>query len=160
MSSESSPIKQPKMDSEVEAIESLVLKLESIKAVKFGDFKLKSGISSPVYFDLRVIVSHPEVMETVSESLWKVRISNAYLNQFDTEISSQVRGDTDTKVDVLCGVPYTALPFATIISCKEKVPMLIRRKEAKDHGTKKMLEGDFKEGQNCLIIEVRAQVQV
>jgi len=114
-------------------LDSLILDLERVGAVKFGEFTLKSGLTSPVYFDLRVLVSYPKLLDTVSGLLLGI---------------SEISGDP-----VLCGVPYTALPIATLMSIKSDLGMVIRRKEAKDYGTKKMVEGKWEQGQACLIVE-------
>ncbi|CAD6996192.1 uridine 5'-monophosphate synthase [Ceratitis capitata] len=113
----------------------LAIKLYEINAFKFGDFKMKVGINSPVYFDLRVIVSYPEVMNTVSEL-----------------IATYIKEHQLTAKHV-CGVPYTALPLATLVSVQHGTPMLVRRKEAKDYGTKKLIEGLYNAGDTCLIVE-------
>lgn len=48
------------------SLEELIVKLYEVEGVKFGNFKLKSGINSPVYFDLRVIISYPDLMVSVN----------------------------------------------------------------------------------------------
>lgn len=110
------------------------MKLHEISGIKFGNFKLKGGIMSPVYFDLRVIISKPKLLQRVSELLWNCNPDSS-------------------GADLLCGVPYTALPLATLMSVDHDIPSIIRRKEVKAYGTKKIIEGDFHKGQKCLIVE-------
>ncbi|XP_016119497.1 uridine 5'-monophosphate synthase [Sinocyclocheilus grahami] len=126
---------QIEMDDTNVSLDSLILNLHDIQAVKFGTFKLKSGLTSPIYFDLRVIVSHPALMNQVANLLHKRA------------------EDAGVEFDSVCGVPYTALPLATIICSTKQYPMLIRRKEAKDYGTKRLVEGTIHPGDRCLIVE-------
>jgi len=112
------------------SLEDFILQLAAVEAVKFGSFTLKSGLVSPVYFDLRILVSYPKLLSTCAKLLLRAKSGN-----------------------LMCGVPYTALPIATIMAVEVGAAMVVRRKEAKDYGTKKMVEGVWSEGQNCLVVE-------
>jgi uridine monophosphate synthetase len=113
--------------------ERLVLELFRIKAIEFGRFKLKSGAISPYYLDLRLLVSYPYLLEVVADVFWE----ELRLMQFD----------------ILVGVPYAAIPLATIISYKYNRPMVFVRKEQKSYGKKKEIEGVFRSGQTAVLLD-------
>ena len=110
--------------------------LESYKLeiIKFGKFTLKSGIESPFYVDLRPLASDPKILKKLAEHLLEIL-------------------PKDNKLDLICGVPYAALPMATVMSLLSDIPLIMKRKEAKGYGTKKLIEGIYKQGQSCLLVE-------
>lgn len=109
--------------------------LYRIGALKFGQFTFKSGIVSPIYFDLRLFISYPDVMKKVAKLY-----------------AEQLKG---LQYDRLAGVAYAALPIAGAVSLELEQPWIFMRKEAlqKAYGLEKSLEGEFKEGETVVMIE-------
>ncbi len=113
----------------------LIDALYRINAVKFGEFTLKNGMQSPIYIDLRVIISYPDVLKMIAGAM--------------TELIKHHK----LEYNVLAGIPYTALPITTALSLELNQPMIYARKEAKAYGTKKKIEGAYTAGQICLVVD-------
>ena len=125
--------------------EELVVELFHLGAVKFGEFTLKSGLSSPFYIDLRVIITRPQLVRQVSRFTFLILLFLNLLTSISPSPSSLMWEAVKSKYmqtfDLICGVPYTGLPIACCLSVQNDVSMVMKRKEAKDYGTKRMVEG-------------------
>jgi uridine monophosphate synthetase len=111
----------------------LVRGLFEAGCVRFGSFTLASGQTSPVYVDLRRVISYPDLFQSVVA---------AYL-----EILRPLHYDR------LAAVPYAALPAAAAAAMQMRRPMIYPRKASKDHGTGQAVEGAFESGQVVLVLE-------
>ena len=101
--------------------------------IQFGEFTLKSGLKSPIYIDLRRIISYPKLLEQVASAFIPL-ISNL-------------------SFDRIAGLPYAAIPIATAISLAGGYPMIYPRKEVKTYGTKAEIEGEYHAGETVIVID-------
>ncbi|HTU03264.1 MAG TPA: orotate phosphoribosyltransferase [Candidatus Sulfotelmatobacter sp.] len=111
----------------------LVDDLIRIQALKFGEFKLKSGALSPFYLDLRVLISYPRVLQAVAQRILAV------LRRLEFQR--------------IAGIPYAGLPIATAVSLAGDLPLVYPRKEAKAYGTGRIIEGNFTKGEVVVPID-------
>ena len=107
--------------------------LLSAGCIKFGNFTLKSGLQSPIYIDLRQIITYPKLLE---------QIGAAYLPLLK-----------ELTFDRIAGLPYAAIPIATAISLTGNYPMIYPRKEVKTFGTKAEIEGEYHPGETVVVID-------
>ena len=110
-------------------LDALSLALFEIGAVRLGNFTLHSGRKSPIYIDLRLLVSYPAVLDQVAAAYQPLLERCEY--------------------DVLAAYPYAALPIGTAIALQSGRPLIYPRKTAKGYGTGKLVEGVWKVGQTA-----------
>jgi uridine monophosphate synthetase len=111
----------------------LAQRLHAAGAVQFGSFTLKSGQTSPVYLDLRLLVAEPELLKEVAR---------AYIH-----VLRQLRFDR------VAGIPLAALPIATAIALESGWPMVYPRLDAKSHGTRRAVEGRYEPGETVVVVD-------
>jgi uridine monophosphate synthetase len=111
-----------------------------IGCVRFGQFKLKSGLISPIYIDLRLLVSHPLVMRRVAQAMTAL-------------IREEPEDAPLITFDRLAAIPYAGLPIGVAVALETGFPLIYPRKEAKDYGTAKVIEGEYKSGETALLVD-------
>lgn len=102
----------------------LIKKLISANLIKIGDFTLKNGKHSDIYFDFKGLTNHPQLVVEISYELSKFVVIN------DDE--------------AIVGIPYGGIPYAVNIAQIKNLPLTLIRNEKKQYGMKNLIEGEVK----------------
>jgi len=119
---------------------STLIALLAARSAKLGQFTLASGKESTFYIDARLTTMSPEGLSTIGP------LALSALRQ------------TEWRVDAIGGLTLGADPIAYAISyasasSDQPLRAFTVRKEPKAHGTGKLIEGPFKQGDHVAVIE-------
>ena len=109
----------------------LVEALKSCQAIQFGHFVLTSGAVSDYYIDIKKASTHPQTLEMIALAM----------------------EEYTADCDLIAGMELGAVPLTVALSLHTKIPYVIIRKEKRQHGTGKIIEGGNVKGKKVLIVE-------
>jgi len=107
-------------------------------ALKFGSFKLRSGVTSPYYIDLTWLLSSPQDFECIVDA-----------------VSEKIKALSSSKhIDKLASIELKGALLLPSIAGKLKMPCVIVRKESKAYGlTGRIAGGEVKKGERLVFFD-------
>jgi uridine monophosphate synthetase len=127
------PADPTKADGRAAFVNRLAKTLFDAEVVRFGSFTLKSGIESPIYVDLRRLVTFPRALAEVADVLASILEGLSF--------------------DRIAALPYAALPIGTAVAMRMDRPLVYPRAQAKTYGAKASIEGLFHEGERVVVLD-------
>ena len=113
----------------------LLIQIKAIKLNLKNPFRWASGWNSPIYCDNRIILSYPEIRKFIRKQIVK-QIENLY-----------------GKPEVIAGVATGAIGIGMLVADLMNLPFIYVRPNAKKHGRKNQIEGQFSKSQRVVVIE-------
>jgi len=111
--------------------EELIRQLKECGAIQFGRFVLTSGAVSDYYIDIKKASTHPVILKKIAQAM-----------------AEHTKG-----YDLLAGMELGAVPLVVALSLETNIPYVIIRKEKREHGTGKQIEGEDVKGKHVLLVE-------
>lgn len=111
--------------------EELIKLLKKCGAIQFGRFVLTSGAVSDYYIDIKKASTEPKILKKISKAM--AEYTKGY--------------------DLIAGMELGAVPLVVALSIETNIPYVIIRKEKKEHGTSKHIEGGEVKDKKILLIE-------
>ena len=109
----------------------LIKLLKECGAIQFGRFVLTSGAVSDYYIDIKKASTNPKILKKIAEAM--AEYTEGY--------------------DLLAGMELGAVPLIVALSLETNIPYVIIRKEKREHGTGKQIEGGEVKNKRVLIVE-------
>ena len=115
----------------------VALQLLQIKAIMLSPQKpytWASGLSSPIYCDNRMVLSHPEARSVIVEKMAEM-------------------AKTLPPFEVVAGVATAGIPHGILLADRLRLPFVYVREKPKGHGRQNLIEGELRPGASVLLVE-------